>query len=178
MLKLTIYRISVGGTISLTLSKTDGSMSVLIPSQRPLLHRACLDREEWYLLEWFSVNEIRAWEAVNTAYRTNRPEKIFLVTGQTLTSEYAISHQEHSSNGCEILVEGGAEISSLVDARLFMGYDYQRVYASCGFEIMARNSSANDDEPRYSVYIEKYESFPIKRFSGKSLASRFLEMYR
>src|SRR5271154_459518 len=98
-------------------------MSVLIPSHGPLLHRACIDREEWYLLEWFSTNEIRAWEAVNTAYRNNRPQKIFLVIGQTLTSEYAISHQEQSNRGCEILVEGGAEIGSLIDSQLFMGYD-------------------------------------------------------
>jgi hypothetical protein len=172
------FRISLGCTVSLSVSKQNGSMSVLIPGQGPLLHRACVDQQEWYLLEWFATNEVRAWEAVNAMpYGTKRPEKIFLVTGQTLTSEYNISHQEHTCTGCEIAVEASAEILSLANAKLFMGSACQKVSACFGFEVAARKSGAEDAAPCYSVYLEQYESFPMKRFQKETLSARLVQMF-
>jgi hypothetical protein len=153
-------------------------MSVLIPGQTPLLHRACIEHQKWYLLEWFSTVECRAWDVVNATYPTNRPEKLFLVTGQTLTSEYAISYQEQQCSRCEVSVEGKAGIPSMVDSRVFYGHGCQRVVASFGFEVVAQNSGA-DDTASYSVYLEKFESSPMKRFQKEGLLVRSLaKLYR
>ena len=164
--------------MSLTVSKHNGSMSVLIPSQDPLLHRACVDQQKWYLLEWFATNESCAWEVVNAMYPTNRPEKIFLVTGQTLTSEYDISHQEHTATGCEIAVEASAEILPLINARIFMGNACEKASACFGFEVVARRSSEEVTTPCYSVFLERYESAPMKRFHKETLLIRLSNMYR
>lgn len=148
----------------------------MIPGQGPLLHRACIDQHEWYLLEWFATNEARAWEVVNATYPTNRPEKIFLVTGQTLTSEYAISHQERVHEGCQVSVEAVAEIPSVTNTKVFLGHGYQKVSASFGFEVVERKSEQSP--PCYSVYLEQHESSPMKRFQKRTLSSRLEKMYK
>ena len=170
--------VSVGGKISLSLSKANGSMSVLMPGPDPLLHRACIDEQEWYLLEWFSTVVDNAWEAINAAYSTCRPEKIFLVTGQTLTSEYSISHQEQNSIGCEINVNVESGIPSLVDAHAFLSNGCTTATASFGFEVMKRKLDGETSVPCYSIYFETYESFPSKRFQNPNLSSRLRTMYR
>lgn len=96
--------VDVGGTLQLQRATQTASMSVLIPGHDTLLHRVCPDRHWWRLLEWFSAIEGRAWEAASAAWAgPRRPDKILLVTGQTLTAEYAICHQEHEQSGCEAI---------------------------------------------------------------------------
>ena len=117
------------------LEKRDGSMSVLIPGQGPLSARACIERQRARLLVWFATVEVRAWEWVNAVYHDSRPDNIFLVTGQTLTPEFAIAHQQERAVDCEVLLAPQVGIPEIVEAKGVLGYQFQNVSASLGFKV-------------------------------------------
>jgi hypothetical protein len=83
--------------------KTEGgSFSALVPAQKPFVHRDCFEDAIYPLLEWFAKVEPLAWEVVNVHHSNNRPDKIFLVMEQTLTSGYAITHKQTLDDECEL----------------------------------------------------------------------------
>lgn len=149
------------------------SFSVLVPGQGPLTQRACLAQNWWDLLAWFSKIEARVWVAVNAYLGEDRPDSIFLITGQTLTGEYSISHQETLATSCKIHVEGHVDLQSMIKARTFYGYDLEKVKASSGFEHSVRGSS-HDQSRLYSIYFETIESSPMRRFTFFKRTSRRL----
>ena len=108
-------------------------MSILIPGRDPLLRRASIDHQDWLLVEWFSTVEALAWIAVEVRFASSRPDRIFLVTGQTLTLEYAITHQEQEYSACEASVETTAGVPSVVEANVFLGHSLHNASASVGF---------------------------------------------
>jgi hypothetical protein len=113
--------IDVGGGIKLSLSRKEGSLSVLVPGHDELLRRHCQGRYNQQLRAWFKLVELRAWKLVKALYDKS-PSTIFLVTGQTLTSEYAISHQEEGTSGCEVIVEAKVGIPTVLDSNFLIGY--------------------------------------------------------
>ena len=152
-------------------------MSVLVPCQKPLVHRACMEQEQYNLLDWFSHAELLAWENVN-AYNepSERPSKIFLVIGQTLTSSYAIAHKEHNSTECEVLLSSKIAIPNLIDAKGLAQYNVEKAHATLGFEEIKTEES----EKKYSIFLDVRYSFPIHRFQVLSagLKARLEDMYR
>lgn len=161
------------------LEKQDGSMSVLIPGQGPLSSRACMEREKARLIVWFATVEVRAWEWVNAVFRNPRPDKIFLITGQTLTSEFAIAHQQERASECEILLEPRVGIPKIVEAKGILGYQFQNVSASLGFKFSP--PAATEGSPiLYSVFIEIFGSKVIRRIHfelGSTLLSRIVAAF-
>jgi len=159
-------------------------MSVLIPSNEPLIHRVCPDQHWWNLLAWFSAIEGRAWEAACAAWSgSGRPDKIFLVTGQTLTSEYSICHQEQEQSGCETIIKTSVSLPSVVDGGVYLGTRCEQVSASTGFEISSRVQVGNErssDVLLHSIFFETTESSPINRFlfERPCLLTRVTSMYR
>ena len=156
-------------------------MSLLVPGDDDLVRRACRRRMRWELLRWFRSVEVLVWEFVTAHYGRRRPSKIFLVTGQTLTTEYWISHQEHQSMGCEVYIEGEVGIPDIVEGQTYWGYGLGRVRASLGFEVSA--GKANDGEERlYSIFFDTEASWPINRFralkSNSERAHRIEKMYQ
>ena len=155
------------------LSNESGSLSVLIPGQGPLSYRACVGRAKDSLIKWFISVEDRAWEYVNTVFEESRPSKIFLVTGQTMTSEYSICHREQGVNKCEIMLEPSARVPQILDATVHIGYQFERVSAYVGFNVVHK---ASEENPRlYSVYLQCYESKPRKRIAFEAARSSRLE---
>jgi hypothetical protein len=145
-------------------ANSNASLSVLIPGNDDFVQRACRWQMRWYLLRWFRKVEARVWEFVTAHYGRRRPQKIFLVTGQTLTNEYWISHQEQRSVGCEVFIGGEAGIPNIIEGHTYWGYGIGRVRASRGFEIEGRRS--NDGTERlHSIFFQtEYSSSPINRF--------------
>lgn len=161
------------------LSKSDGSMSVLVPGQEDLRRRICLGTHKQDMVIWFAAVEIKAWEWVNAVYGDSRPDKIFLVTGQTLTTEYAISHHESQPVCCEIVVEGSGGLPTSFDANRRLGYyDLRRVSATAGFDLVRRRQQGNDSPTQWTVFLEVFESKPLKRIRSSSLFTRILEAHR
>jgi hypothetical protein len=152
-------------------------VSILVPSQDELLHRACLDAEYYDLLDWFSAVEMKAWVAVNSYFAANRPKKLFLVTGQTLTSEYSITHKQALQNECEIHLEANAGVPVVAEANMLLGYNVKRVSASVGFEVCSQKFDQMSERRLYSVFLEVYESDPINFIRSKLLAPRLKAMY-
>ena len=132
-------------------------MSVLIPGQGELVHRACVEEQKAYLRTWFAVVEARAWKWANT-FGNARPNRIFLITGQTLTNEWAIAHQQNESTDCEILLEPSSGIPQLFEINGHLGYRYSSASASIGFNEYRPSSTTLTS--LHSVYLEIIESFP------------------
>jgi hypothetical protein len=152
-----------------------GSLSVLVPGQGALTRRVCYEEHKANLIHWFSAMEILAWEWVNLTYPDDRPEKIFLVTGQTLTDEFYITHQHKGHSRCEVIVQGNGDVCQNVTNGL--GYTYDSATAFFGFEVSRR--SQGPDDQLFSIFLETYESRPIKmiRFEPFLLA-RLDDMFK
>jgi hypothetical protein len=102
----------------------------------------------------------KSLEICQHLFRQQRPSKIFLVTGQTLTDEFYISHQENEGSGCEIIVKPCLGIPETINARPVLGYNVEKVSASVGFEVVAKKGQAAST--LYSVYLEEYKSSLIQ----------------
>lgn len=171
--KILNCRVSAGGKAKIKLVKQEGSMSVLIPGNGPLSYRACLEDEKAKLICWFANIEVRAWEWVNAVFNNPRPGKIFLVTGQTLTPEYNIAHQDEQASDCEILLEPSIGIGEVVKGSAMLGYQLHRVSASLGFRSFS--SQTIGQTILHSVFIEIFESKVIRRLRfevGSTLQTR------
>ena len=79
-------------------------MSVLIPKGDSFHRRQCRTSEKSDLLSWFHSVESTAWGLVDTMLAKDGPEAIFLILGQTMTSECWISHLPYKST-CSIYFE-------------------------------------------------------------------------
>ena len=139
----------------------------MVPGQDDLKHRVCLGPRYHELLAWFWTVEVEAWDWVYANFASSdRPARIFLVTGQTLTTEYAISHLETTSESCQISVDVGTEVPSLLEAGIVLGYGLTKVTASAGFQKVVAKGAGEHDLPLYSVFLKTIESAPTKRLNG------------
>lgn len=136
-------------------------MSALVPGQDDLKHRACLGTRYFELKTWFSNVEIDAWEWVKKNFSQNRPKEIFLVTGQTLTTEFSISHFENASAGCEIHVAADVAVPPVVEAGILVGRNFETVTAGVGFQ-----TTVSRGPNFYSIFFEIEKSPPITRLFG------------
>lgn len=133
-------------------------MSILIAGNAEHLHRRWILYEQTNrLLDWFFCIEALAWKRIEDHYQGPLPEKLFLVQGQTLTSEFAISHRRRQVNGCDITIEVGAQIPFSVTR-------VRRVTAVQGFE---HREIQCDDHPMWSIFLETFDSFRLSFFSLK-----------
>jgi hypothetical protein len=148
-------------------------MSILIPDERPLLHRTCVENL-YHLIDWFSAVEMHAWKAVNS-YFDSRPKSIFLVTGQTLASGYALSHKQHATSECQIHIEANAGVPIAAEAGVLLGRALRRATASVGFE---SHPPHNDMHRLYSIFLEVHESYPMHVLRNKGLLGKLQDMYR
>ena len=117
---------------------------------------------------------MNAWMAVDAYHRGNRPEKMFFVVGQTLTSEYSISHVMHSTFDCEVKLDVNAGVPIVGDAHMLLGWNLKQVHASKGFEV--RNGPVAGK--LYSIFLEIRESAPIQFIRRKDLRTRIENMYK
>jgi hypothetical protein len=161
----------------LEISATKGTMSVLVPGQDDLVHRACFGAEELGLLRWFKEVEVEVWEYIQ-GLPVPRPPEIFLVTGQTLTKEYKISHFENASEKCVVEVGANVQVPTLVDGNIYLGRQFERVRVSpsSGFQ----RTAPPDNRSYHSIFLEVNRSRPVSRLKimGKKtvrlLRSRFI----
>lgn len=94
------------------------------------------------------------------------PDSIFLVVGQTLSSEYAIFHQVNDSDLCEISVKANVAIPAVMESHLLLGYEYQTVKASIGFQQMAKQQGSL----LHMLFLKVHESGPLKMFQLSAFA--------
>lgn len=154
-------------------------MSVHIPDQDPLVYRACLGIQELNLLNWFAVVEDLAWEYVNSLYPGERPDKILLITGQTMRPGFSICHSSQRSSSCEISVEPGFGVEGMLNVKALLGRELRSASASAGFRTMTHTTEESGNLRMYSVFIEVTESRPQKRIPfEKRLYSRLENMYK
>src|SRR5437773_10102892 len=166
--------IDVGGGIKLSLSRKEGSLSVLVPGQDDLLRRHCQGMYKQELRTWFKLVEFRVWKWVKALYHTP-PSSIFLVTGQILTPEYAISHLEEGTRTCEVVVEAKVGVPSIIDTKCLVGYAFERESISAGFDIVNKKKD-DEDGVLYSVFLEVVRSQPMRRLAvGQGDATKLLE---
>jgi len=139
--------------------KTEGSsFSALIPAQKPFVHRGCFEDNIYPLMHWFAKVEPLAWEIVNVHHSNNRPDKIFLVIEQTLTSGYAITHKQTLDDECELRLSIRIPLPKEGDASVFMGYKTEKAQATFGFEVQGEEGNKE-----YAIFLTIHESFPIRR---------------
>ena len=63
-----------------------------------------------------------------------RPDKIFLVTGQTLTSQFAITHHKKRGSAYEAAIAPKAGFCSILEADTRLGYHLENATASMRFK--------------------------------------------
>ena len=122
---------------------------------------------------WFAAVEAKAWAYVNASSNT-RPSNIFLVTGQILTTEYAISHQDRGSSTCEVYIDANAEVPSLVKSHVLTGYGFQKVSASVGFQVAMKKL---DDNDFHSIFLKVFKSSPTLFIRKASLFQRLVQVH-
>jgi hypothetical protein len=126
------------------------------------------------LLVWFSAVEERAWAWVNaTAYR--RPTCIFLVTGQILTDEYAISHQQSGSLTCSVSVGANVEVPNVISSDVLLGTAFKKVEVGPGFQLRMEKSP---NDVLHSIFLKVRESKPISRMRKKGLAEKLSQLHK
>jgi hypothetical protein len=128
---------------------------VLVPAQEPLTQRGCFEREFYHLYRWFCQVEPLAWELANFLYRDNKPDKIFLVTEQTLTASYAITHKQLESDVCEIRLSANVPLPSQAEASALLQYKAESAQAGAGFEIRGEASNT-----KAAIFLKVHESSP------------------
>ena len=96
-------------------------MSALVPGQDYLVYRACLEENLEYFRIWFVRVQTRAWKWANT-FGSSRPNKIFLITGQTLTNEFAIAHIQEENSEIEIILEPNMGAAEAIEINPSIGY--------------------------------------------------------
>src|SRR5215471_12834886 len=146
----------------------------MVPGDGPLRFRGALDDQNFNLINWFAVNEAAAWTVVNSYYAHERPSKIFLVVGQTMTTEYSITHQHEQSSGCAIILSGKVDIPSVLGGNTLFGWGIEKAIASTGFETSMKGAG------HHSVFLDVYPSSPMKIISilDKSLKVRIGNMFK
>jgi len=147
-------------------------MSALVPSQEPLKQRVCLGPRAQELEAWFGAVEAKAWAYVNAANQV-RPEKIFLVTSQILTSEYFITHHSSGSSTCNIEVAVNSEMPPLGQAKVLTGYECESVKPSAGFQLVKKKCG----NEMHSIFFKVYESRPTSFIRKASLLQRLLQVH-
>ena len=151
-------------------------MSALVPGQGPLVYRACIEEHLEYLRIWFADVQTRAWKWANT-FGASRPNKIFLVTGQTLTNEFAIAHLRDDNSEIEIVMEPNVGLANAVAINPRVGYHVSRATASMGFS--EYRPASQDDSRLYSVFFETIESFPMSFIpSEHKLSCRLTDAFK
>lgn len=162
--------------MKVSLSGKKGSFSVLVPGQEDLLRRHCQGMYKQQLRIWFKQVEFKAWKLVKALYST-APSSIFLVTGQTLTPEYAISHFEEGERSCEVVLEGTVGVPSILETKCMVGYSFERATVSAGFDVVKKKKGDDeDDEDWYSVFLEVVPSRQMRRLAvGDRDAAKLLK---
>ena len=150
-------------------------MSALVPGQDDLVYRACLEEHLEYLRIWFASIQTRAWKWANT-FGASRPNKIFLITGQTLSNEFAIAHIQEDDSEIEIILEPKAGVAQAVEINPSIGYHVSRAKASAGF--CEYRPASSDVSRLYSLFFEIIESTPINFISTEhKLSCRISEAF-
>ena len=145
----------------------------MVPGQDDLLRRHCQGMYKQQLRIWFKQVEFRAWKLVKALYDT-APSTIFLVTGQTLTTEYAICHQEEAGRSCEVVIEGNVDVPSILGTKCLVGYSFDRATVSTGFDVVQKKEAEDCDW--YSVFLEVVYSRPMRRLAvGDRDATKLLK---
>lgn len=155
--------VAAGGTFSLSLADDRKTLSVIVPGQDKLKRRRCFGEYEQELMTWFRIVEAEVWDWVNAIYKGDgRPKEIFLVTGQTLTTEYSISHIDQRSQSCDVFLEGGADVPTLAGGGLFIGegLGIKEVAATSGFVSPPKCSGRNEAD-LHSIFLKVERSKPI-----------------
>jgi hypothetical protein len=161
--------------MSLKLLKEGETMSVLLAGQDDAQRRYLKGRYEQKLTKWFAEVEDRAWDWVNGLPR--RPNYIFYVTGQSLVSEYAISHIENKSSSCSFSFEAAAAVSSVADVSFLLRHEVKRISASAGFEVIEKKMDERGKPRLYSVFLEANNSYPSKLMGKSPDYARVLNVY-
>jgi hypothetical protein len=152
---------------------------MLIPGQGPLTYRTCREEQKRNLIAWFTAVEILAWEWIYATFPDERPDKIFLVTGQTLTDEFDITHQEKAHSKCEVILETTHDISLDAQEMEGLGYKFDRASAFFGFEVSRRADPKDKTSKLHSVFLELHDSKPIKRIRfDPTLRARLEDMFK
>jgi hypothetical protein len=159
---------------ALTLNKSHSSLSALIPFQEKFKVRSCITQEYFQMLEWFEAVEFLAWEKVNKYWPGNRrPQRIFCVTGQTLSSTYAIAHSASSSAECLVTLEAKGGFPDVADAEIIANYKIDKAHATYGFQ--KKKEDLGDEE--YVLFLDLRWSGPMRSFRHVHL-QRLKELYR
>jgi hypothetical protein len=115
-------------------TKTGNPISVLIPNEGSFQQRLCRTSEKSKLLAWFDSVKSAAWGCVDHSHPKNGPENIFLILGQTMTTECWISHLPSKST-CSIRFENLIHRLTLPSTtRPWIAYDLFPIGPGKGFK--------------------------------------------
>ena len=152
---------------------------MLIPDPKSLYKIECKADQYYDLRNWFACVEDLAWETVNTFLAEDRPEKIFLLTGETLSPSYATAHTESTSQKIEMIVGAGATVPGPVKNGVQF-LDQFHMAPACGFEDIRPPSESGADRELFSIFLDVWPSFPLQRFKKTEplLLARLPDMFR
>jgi hypothetical protein len=134
------------------------------------------------LFRWFSAIESKVWDMVDRDIP--KPDKIFLVTGQVLASEFALCHNQSFGSSVTFSVSASKILPAVIDSSL----DLQTTLLTCSSSTSATSGFTEVGEPvddvSYCVFLQIVESHPPRRTGGfaKSMlqlpVSRFLNPFK
>ena len=140
-------------------------MSILVPSQDTLEHRVAKEERHFDLLDWFQAVQLDVWKRVDSYFPESKPEGLFLVTGQLLTSEFCISHKEYGASTCEVILNLVRDPPPILSPQEILSYGCDRVVGLTGFEQVLKKEEG--DTRKYSIFLETFYSPRIHQFEFK-----------
>jgi hypothetical protein len=141
--------VDAGITFSLKVTDEGQTMSVLVLGDDPVTWRRCEGHYQFDLKDWFACVEMMAWSRASAYNRNERPQELFLVTGQYLASSYAISHKQYGSSECEVVLEAVASVPGDASVSALAGCRVAKAQASIGFEsIVTKGVDADNPSDR------------------------------
>jgi len=146
--------------------QTGTSLSILVVSRKDLYRRYLDEKWERKLLERFSSVEPEVWNSFGGPTSPNRPEELFLVTGQVLASDFTVYHAQDSDDDCTITMKARAE--GLDWTRFSNMSDVQIVFDPCtrtaSTHLVQQRQFGRNEVPRlFSICLEVKLSKPIRK---------------
>jgi hypothetical protein len=141
------------------------TLSILIPHQGNFERRECRKSERGTLIGWFQEVESQAWVRLAMQFPKEDPKEIFLIVGQTMTSECWISHIP-SNASCSIWLENLVHRLPLPTTEsVWIGDDLFEVKAMQGFQKYEGGSRLR------TIFLERSASCRLASHRSKSAQS-------
>ena len=138
------------------------SLSVLVVGREDLRRQYFNEEWEKQLMTTFWSTEPEVWNRFFGPNSNDRPDEVFLVTGQILASEFTVYHGEAADRRCSITMQTATKVQTVDQVRHMP--DVQIVFQPSDVPLVVKRELRRNESPRlYSIFLEVKASRPVQK---------------